>query len=136
LPKKNPLGDELRKGEMHLPCVLTAEELLDRTDRLVKLTQDRTELEISLDHWKADKKEEQKAKDGEIRSIASRLSGLAKVIKDKKENRGVKVTFYIKDSQVTAIRDDTGEKVGEPRAASQAELQMALPGQEKKDAGA
>lgn len=136
MPKDPKYGDELRKGEMHLPCTLTAGELLERTETLVKLTQDRTQLEIDLDHWKADKKEEQKAKDGEIRAIASRLSGLARVIKDRKEMRPVKVTFYLKDSQVQAVRDDTHTKVGEARAASPAELQMPLPAEEKKDAGA
>ncbi len=135
MPKTNPLGDELRRGEMHLPCRLTAKEIQERQDDLVKLTQDRVDLEIGLDHWKADKKEEQKAKDGEIRAIASRLGGLAKVLKERKENRPVEVIFYIKDGNVTSLRADSGEKIT-TRPASPGELQMMLPDAEKKDAGA
>ncbi|MGD8869005.1 MAG: hypothetical protein PVI01_15355, partial [Gemmatimonadales bacterium] len=67
---EEPLGDELRRGTEYLPCRLTSLEIQERQEDLVKLTQDRVDLEIRLDHWKADKKEEQKAMEGEISSIA------------------------------------------------------------------
>ena len=123
---ENPLGDELRKGKDFLPCTLTILEIQERQEELVKLTQDRVDLEMGLDHWKADKKEEQKAKEGAISSVASALGRLAKVIRSKEEQRAVDVVFYIKGGNVSKVRTDTGEIVS-TKPATPTEMQMALP---------
>lgn len=131
--KDDGLGDELRRGEMHLLCRLSTVEIQERSEDLVKFTQDRVDREIGLDHWKADKKEEQKALEGEVSSIAGKLARLAKVIRDKEEERPVEVVFYIKAGEVAMVRTDTGEIVTQ-RPATPGELQMALPqDDEKKD---
>jgi|GEM_PF-3245280 len=124
--KKDDLGDELRRGEAYLTCRLTLTELEERQESLVKLTQDRVDRETGLDHWKADKKEEQKALEGEISSIAGQLARLARVIRDREEERSVEVIFFIKAGQVTQVRTDTGEII-HVRAATPGELQMTLP---------
>jgi len=126
--KDEKLGEVLRKGEDYLPCHLTPKDITARQEELVKLTQDRVDRETGLDHWKADKKEEQKALEGEISSIAGKLARLAKVIREKEEPRKVKVVYYIKAGEVSSVRTDTGEIIGS-RAATPVELQMKLPGE-------
>lgn len=120
------LGEELRRGEMHLPCKLTEKEVLERYEELTKVTQKKGDLEVGLDHWKADKKEEQKELEGEIRSLKGRQSYLARTITEGEEDRKVEVAFYIKDSTVRAVRTDIYEIVSE-RPATPEELQRPLP---------
>ena len=131
--EKNPAPEELRRGTQYLPCRLTALELEERGEELVKSTQERVDRETGLDHWKADKKEEQKALEGEISSIAGRLARLARIIREKEEAREVEVVWSIHAGNVTSIRTDTGEVVG-ARAATPAELQRQLPVGEQGDA--
>lgn len=128
------IGDELRRGTQFLPCRLSNLEIQEKHEELVKLTQERVDREINLDHWKADKKEEQKALEGEVSAIAGKIARLAKVIRDKEEDREVEVVFYIKDATVRAIRQDNFETISE-RPATPGELQMTLPdgSPEKKD---
>lgn len=121
--KKKP--DTLRKRKMSLACKLTQDELTDRRETLVKVTQRRGEQEHALEAWKVEKREEQKLYEGEIMSSSATLLRVAKVIEEKEEYRDVEVEDTILGSTVTTIRLDTGEVVGE-RAATDNELQMKL----------
>jgi aconitase A len=124
--KNTPLGDEIGKSEWQLKCHLSTDEIHERESRLVEQTRERGEREEALEHWKGKKRDEQKLYEGEIMSLAAKLTRLAKVIQEKEEARPVEVRHFLKDANVTTVRMDTGEIVTS-RPATPEELQMPLP---------
>ncbi len=123
------MGDEIGTAEWQLKCHLSSDEIQEREGRLVVQTQERGEREEALDHWKTKKRDEQKLYEGEIMSLAAKLTRLAKAISEKEEARPVGVRHFLKDANVTTVRMDTGEVVTE-RPATPEELQRPLPTEE------
>lgn len=121
----SPMGEEIGKSEFQLKCHLSFDEVQEREERLVNQTQERGEREEALEHWKGKKRDEQKLYEGEIMSLAAKLTRLAKAIQTKEEQRPVEVRHFLKDATVTTVRMDTGEVVT-TRPASQSELQRTL----------
>ena len=119
-------GEELRRRNVSLACLLTEEEIEEFKGELVEWTTIRGERESELDSWKADKREEQKLYEAEIMSASARLVRTAKLIESGKEYRNVEVIDLIEGSTVTSIRTDTGEVIAQ-RSADPAELQRPIP---------
>ena len=117
--------DEIRRRTMRLPVVLTADELEQKKDELVKWTQTADENEAHFDAWLAQQKEERKLKEATIMSARGYASRAAKTIQAGTEEREVEVADCFQAGNIVTIRLDTEAQIA-IRPANDAERQMLL----------
>ncbi len=112
---------------LYLECVLSAEEIQDRLQRLktAELSRGAAEdrLHLADDAWKREKK----TLESEVSAASANCRELAQVLKTGREMRNVDCLTEIRPPHHLTIRLDTGEVV-RTRAATGEELQMILPG--------
>ena len=105
------------------PVKIPAPEVEKKADALAKVIQDR---ELVL--------EEKRAVNAELREklnyFDERLMELAESVRSHSEVKDVScVEFYVeRTGEIIVVRQDTGEQIGQPRAATAEERQEGLPG--------
>jgi hypothetical protein len=111
--------------ELTLPCKLTDAEVMAKGQELAVAELHRKEAEealaSSMEEWKSEKK----ARELAVANHAAECQVLARVIREREEDRPVECVASVAAGQFRAVRLDTGELAVE-RAATQEEMQMSL----------
>lgn len=120
MTKKLVIKNEVKKSERWLPCILTADELLERGRTLSEMIKEKAEIEAEKARVVRSFGERLKEANGEI-------ARLSQTVRNRSESRRVQCeeTWLYSQKVVSVVRTDTGEEI-ERRPIMDRELQTTM----------